>query len=172
MTPSPSQLLTLTGLASVQEWLGGLLQREGESIYRMKGVLNVAHAPCKFVMHGVHMLVEGSYQEPWGESEPRESKLVFIGKGLDAAELHASFDACLANAANARAKIAKLRFTIDDEVECAIGGGWDRGRVVQLLYREDNMPAGMVAPYQIELEDGGLIYAPADNDCVIRRAGE
>ena len=38
------------------------------------------------------------------------------------------------------------------------------------LYRDDQMPPGMVAPYQVKLESGGLIYAPADEDELITRA--
>ena len=38
------------------------------------------------------------------------------------------------------------------------------------MYREDFMPPGMVAPYQIKLDKGDLIYAPADEDDIIRKA--
>ena len=53
--------------ATVQEWVGDLLEEEGEHIYRMKGVLAIAHAPRRFVIHGVHMLIEGSYGEEWAD---------------------------------------------------------------------------------------------------------
>ena len=43
-------------------------------------------------------------------------------------------------------------------------------QVVALMYREDFMPPGMVAPYQIKLDKGDLIYAPADEDDIIRKA--
>ena len=69
-------------------------------------------------------------------------------------------------------KIERLRFRPKDVVECNCGGDWVKGTVVQLLYRDDGMPPGMVAPYQIELEDGDLIYAPADSNNCIRRAGD
>ena len=40
------------------------------------------------------------------------------------------------------------------------------------LYRDDAMmPPGMVAPYQIELDDGELIYAPVDSNECIRAGG-
>ena len=38
------------------------------------------------------------------------------------------------------------------------------------MYREDFMSPGMVAPYQIKLDEGDLIYAPEDIDELIRRA--
>ena len=51
-----------------------------------------------------------------------------------------------------------------------VGGAWCRGQVIQLLYRDDSMPPGMVAPYQVKLDDGGLIFAPVDRDECIRLA--
>ena len=42
------------------------------------------------------------------------------------------------------------------------------GTVVAHNYHDDTMPPGLVAPYQVRLdEDGGLIWAPSDdNDCI------
>ena len=45
---------------------------------------------------------------------------------------------------------------------------WKKGRIKKLHYRQDNWPPGRVAPYQIELDTGVLIYAPADDDRLIR----
>jgi hypothetical protein len=36
------------------------------------------------------------------------------------------------------------------------------------MYRDDFMPPGLVAPYQVELPDGTLIWAPEDDDDFIR----
>ena len=61
------------------------------------------------------------------------------------------------------------RFAVGDSVLSNVGTGWwKRGTVVQLDYLEENWPAGRVAPYQIELENGDLIYAPEDSDRLIR----
>merc|ERR1712113_270110 len=98
----------------------------------------------------------------------RESKLVFIGKNLDGAALASSFNDCLATPEKIAKKIEALRFAIGDEVECYMDG-WFSGIVVAHMYRdEDHMPQGMVVPYQIRLDDGDLIWAPADCDSVIR----
>ena len=78
-------------LALTQEWLGELMHEKGEDLYRMKGVLAIAHAEQRFVFHSVHMLMEGSFEAEWGD-EPRESKLVFIGKDLDPAKLTDGFN--------------------------------------------------------------------------------
>ena len=39
--------------AQVQRWISGLLERDGSDIFRMKGVLDVAHAKERFVFHAV-----------------------------------------------------------------------------------------------------------------------
>jgi len=67
-------------------------------------------------------------------------------------------------------KLKALRFGIGDKVKCNTGGGWVAGEVVKLMYREDDMPPGMVAPYQVQLDGGNLIYAPADEDTLIKKA--
>ena len=158
-------------LMRTQEWIGKLLEERGEDIYRMKGVLAIAHAKEKFVFHAVHMLMDGTFEGAWAEGEPRESKLVFIGKNLDPKALNASFNACLDTPELRAERLAALRFGTGDEVECNVGEGqWDRGVVVGLMYRDDSMPSGQMAPYQVRLHaDDELIFAPEDSDCVIRR---
>jgi G3E family GTPase len=42
------------------------------------------------------MLMEGDDGKRWRPVEPRDSKLVFIGRNLDPAELRAGFASCLA----------------------------------------------------------------------------
>eukprot|EP00656_Telonema_subtile_P026084 TRINITY_DN2806_c0_g1_i3.p1 TRINITY_DN2806_c0_g1~~TRINITY_DN2806_c0_g1_i3.p1 ORF type:complete len:456 (-),score=157.92 TRINITY_DN2806_c0_g1_i3:65-1432(-) len=64
--------------------------------------------------------------------------------------------------------MAALRFAIGDRVYCNTGD-WTPGTVVKQHYRENNWPAGKVVPYQIKLDDGRLIYAPVDDDKVIRQ---
>ena len=46
--------------------------------------------------------------------------------------------------------------------------GWAPGTIVALYYSEPGWPPYAVAPYQIQLDDGRLIYAPRDDDQVIR----
>ena len=61
----------------------------------MKGVINVAHSKQRFVYHAVHMIASADFTDEWAEGEDRTSKLVFIGKDLDRAELQRDFEACL-----------------------------------------------------------------------------
>ena len=67
-------------------------------------------------------------------------------------------------------KLKNLRFGVGDSVACNTGGSFQKGTVISLMYREEGMPPGMVAPYQVQLDNGGLIYAPADEDAIIRAA--
>ena len=132
-------------LELVQTWISTLLEQSGEEIFRMKGVLSIAHAPCRFVYHAVHMIFNGHFDEAWGEGEARESKMVFIGKNLDAQALAQSFNRCLATPENLQRKLNALRFAVGDEVECKTGcHEWSAGKVVGLMYRDEQMPQGMV----------------------------
>jgi len=42
------------------------------------------------------MIIEGDHQRPWKDDEKHESRLVFIGRDLDADKLRKSFEACQA----------------------------------------------------------------------------
>jgi len=155
----------------VQGWISELLNDKGADIFRMKGVLSIKHAEQRFVYQAVHMIFNGNFTDPWEADEKRESKLVFIGKNLDHAALRAKMAECAATDEALEAKKAKLRFKVGDKVECNTGGGkWSVGSIVAHLYRDEYMPPGMVAPYQVRLDSGDLIYAPEDINEVIRKA--
>ena len=77
-------------------WMSELLATKGADIFRMKGILHVANTPNRFVFQGVHMLFDGKPDRAWKTGEHRASRLVFIGRNLDRAELTAGFRNCLA----------------------------------------------------------------------------
>jgi len=79
----------------VNAWLGALLREKGNDIFRMKGILHLAGSERRFVFQGVHMLLDGREDRPWGGA-PRGSDLVFIGRKLDRAALTEGFVRCLA----------------------------------------------------------------------------
>ena len=156
-------------LDRLDTWISTLLQERGTDIFRMKGILAIAWAEQKYVYQGVHMIFAGDFSEPWAEDEPRVSKLVFIGKNLDEAELRASFKECLAPPDFRERKIASLRFAVGDKVECKMGPGeWTAGAVVKQLYFDEYNFRNIPAPYQVQLDDGTLIWAPEDDDTCIR----
>ena len=152
-------------LGSIETWLNDLVRNKGADMYRMKGVLNIAGSPTRFMFQAVHMMFNGEFDEPWGSEEKRESRFVFIGKNLDHDVLKKGFQDCILTPAFEEKKKAALRFKIGTKVECQIGDEWAKGKIISLLYRDES---GMCAPYQIELNDGTLIYAPTDDDEVIR----
>jgi G3E family GTPase len=80
----------------VTSWLQGLLQQKGQDILRMKGILDIRGRDERLVFQAVHMVMEGDFQRPWKEGEKRFSRIVFIGRNLDEAELQAGFAACVA----------------------------------------------------------------------------
>lgn len=77
-------------------WLNELLAAQGPDILRAKGIVNVAGEDRRLVFQAVHMMLEGDLQRPWRDGEPRESRMVFIGRNLDEARLRAGFEACAA----------------------------------------------------------------------------
>lgn len=76
-------------------WLNQLVQIQGQNIFRMKGILNVDDEDRRFVLQGVHMLLEGRPGRPWRSDELRRNEMVFIGRSLPEAELKGGFQACL-----------------------------------------------------------------------------
>ena len=77
-------------------WLNDLTQARGPDILRIKGIFAFPDEPKRFVVQAVHMIVEGDTQRDWREGEARTSRLVFIGRNLDRAELETAFAACAA----------------------------------------------------------------------------
>lgn len=77
-------------------WINRVTQTDGAKILRLKGILAFKDDPQRYVIQGVHMIVEGDHQRDWKEGEPRESRLVFIGRELDFDVLKQSFEACAA----------------------------------------------------------------------------
>ncbi|MBO6508391.1 MAG: GTP-binding protein, partial [Roseibium sp.] len=77
-------------------WINQVTQVQGPNILRMKGILAFKDDPQRYVIQGVHMIVEGDHQRDWKEDEARDSRLVFIGRDLNWDVLKESFQACAA----------------------------------------------------------------------------
>jgi G3E family GTPase len=80
----------------VNAWIGKLLRERGTDIFRSKGILSIKGSDNRFVFQGVHMLFDGTPDRPWRADEQRISRMVFIGRHLDRAELEAGLHGCLA----------------------------------------------------------------------------
>lgn len=65
----------------------------------------------------------------------------------------------------------RLRFEVGTQVVCKVGRNawdWEPGQITELWYREEKWPAESFAPYKVRLHDGRQIFAPTDEDRVVR----
>ena len=81
---------TLFGL-----WLTMLLNRHGDRVLRVKGILNVADANTPVAIHGVQRLVHPPIHMAAWPDDDRRSRLVFIVDGLDRGLIERSLGAFL-----------------------------------------------------------------------------
>lgn len=79
----------------LNDWMSNLVRTKGQDIFRMKGVLSIKKRDERYVFQGVHMMIDGKLDRPWGKT-PRHNTLIFIGRNLDREELNQGFKSCLA----------------------------------------------------------------------------
>jgi G3E family GTPase len=77
-------------------WIEKTTQIDGPNILRLKGIIALKDDPERYVVQGVHMILEGDHQRAWKDGEKHESRLVFIGRDLDTERLKRTFEACQA----------------------------------------------------------------------------
>jgi G3E family GTPase len=77
-------------------WVQNLVQTEGPSILRSKGILSFTNDDKRFVFQGVHMILDGDHQRPWNKDEKRDSRIVFIGRNLPEEKIRQGFEGCIA----------------------------------------------------------------------------
>ena len=77
-------------------WIEKTTQMDGPNILRLKGIIALKNDPERYVVQGVHKILEADHQRPWKDDEKRETRLVFIGRDLDAERLKRTFEACQA----------------------------------------------------------------------------
>jgi G3E family GTPase len=80
------------------EWIQTLVIERGMDIFRSKGILAVEGYKRRYIFQGVHMVMDSEWGAAWRRGEPRESRIVFIGRNLDRAEIERGFLACKAAA--------------------------------------------------------------------------
>lgn len=79
-----------------ESWLSELVATEGPDLLRYKGILHLKGMDERFVVQGVHMIMEGRPTQNWAAGDPRQSRLVFIGRKLDEEKLRQGFADCRA----------------------------------------------------------------------------
>lgn len=60
---------------------------EQHEIYRIKGFVQVPNKPMRLVLQGVGHRFDHFYDRPWQADEPRQTKLIFIGRNLEPAAI-------------------------------------------------------------------------------------
>lgn len=75
-------------------WLQRLVVEQGQDLLRTKGIVDIKGAPNRLVFQGVHMTLDIVEGQAWKQGERRDSRLVFIGRKLDAASLRRSLEQC------------------------------------------------------------------------------
>ena len=64
-------------------WMSMLLHRHGDNVLRIKGLLNVAGVPTPVLINGVQHIVHPPSHLPAWPSENRQSRIIFIVRGMD-----------------------------------------------------------------------------------------
>jgi G3E family GTPase len=86
--------------AKFDSWLSALVGERGADILRLKGILDMDGDARRYIIQGVHMMLEGDYSGAWPQNQPRQSRLVLIGRGLSdhavRAQIETGFLACQA----------------------------------------------------------------------------
>ncbi len=77
-------------------WMRQLVKEQGTRIFRSKGILCFDGSEKRYVFQGVHMVMDSQWGAPWAADEKITSRLVFIGRGLNSAEISAGFESCVA----------------------------------------------------------------------------
>lgn len=72
---------------ALRQQLESLVQQQ--EIYRIKGFVAVPQKPLRLVMQGVGTRFDQFYDRPWQPTEPRQTRLVFIGRALNANQIQA-----------------------------------------------------------------------------------
>jgi len=76
-------------------WLDRLAEQRAEQLFRLKGVIAISGDERRHVLQGVHRLIDLQPADAWGE-RAASSKIVFIGRELDAQAIDAGLRECLA----------------------------------------------------------------------------
>ena len=80
-------------------WLTALLNAHGENVLRVKGILNVEGSLTPVVIHGVqHVVHPPMHLAKWPDGN-RDSRLVFITRGISEKRIRSSLDCFVAAAA-------------------------------------------------------------------------
>lgn len=78
------------------QWIGMLLGEKGRNLLRTKRIPHFQGDDQRFASQAMPMLADGNCVGPWKEGDPRQSRIVFVGRELNRPESRRRFEACLA----------------------------------------------------------------------------
>ena len=81
--------------ARLEEFIGSMVQVYGPRMLRYKGILWMAGASRKVIFQGVHQTMGSDLGAQWAETEPKGSKIVFIGQNLPKGIFIEGLEQCL-----------------------------------------------------------------------------
>jgi G3E family GTPase len=84
-----------------KNWFNRVVQQQGKTIMRMKGVLNLHNESNRFIFQSVHALSEVKPGKRWPNGSTRVSRVVVIGRKLDSDTLQNGFLSCMHVVSNA-----------------------------------------------------------------------
>ncbi len=82
--------------AKLEDFIGAIVNVYGPRMLRYKGVLAMKGTERKVIFQGVHQLMGSDLGPAWGEGEPRQSRMVFIGIDLPKDIFFQGLEQCLA----------------------------------------------------------------------------
>ena len=78
-----------------QAWIEGFIQLHADNLFRSKGILAIRGCPERLIFQGVHGVFRLTTGEPWNDA-PRQTRAVFIGRGLQRKEISRGISSCKA----------------------------------------------------------------------------
>ena len=80
------------------QWISLVLATKGMDLLRTKGILHFHADDRRFAFQAVHMIADGDYIGTAKPTDPKQSRIVFIGRNLNRPDLRRGFEACAATA--------------------------------------------------------------------------
>ncbi|MCZ2104271.1 MAG: GTP-binding protein [Burkholderiales bacterium] len=81
--------------AKLEDFIGAIVNIYGPRMLRYKGVLAMKGTERKVIFQGVHQMMGSDLGPAWGQDEPRQSRMVFIGIDLPRDIFFQGLEQCL-----------------------------------------------------------------------------
>jgi G3E family GTPase len=79
----------------LQQFFRDMIAEHAKDLMRYKGIVAFDGLDHRVVFQGIHMIMNSDVGKPWLPDEARQSRLVFIGRGLPKSSMMARLEHCL-----------------------------------------------------------------------------